>query len=283
MIKVENLVYTYPSNEAPTLKGLNFEIKNGEVFGFLGPSGSGKSTAQKVLYKILTGFSGKVEVAGKDLTKWDNSYFEKIGVGFELPNHYMKLTGKENLELFASFYPSGKSRSVESLFEMVDLSDAMNKTVESYSKGMKMRLNFIRAIQHDPDILFFDEPTSGLDPVNAHQIKGHILSLKEAGKTIFVTTHSMETADHICDRVAFIVEGQLVATDTPQNLKHQYGREAVNVELGNGQSQEFPLAQIGDNREFLNFIKEREVKRMETLDATLEEVFIEVTGKSLKG
>ncbi|GAB3340366.1 ABC transporter ATP-binding protein [Marivirga atlantica] len=283
MIKVENLVYTYPSNEAPTLKGLNFEIKNGEVFGFLGPSGSGKSTAQKVLYKILTGFSGKVEVAGKDLTKWDNSYFEKIGVGFELPNHYMKLTGKENLELFASFYPSGKSRSVESLFEMVDLSDAMNKTVESYSKGMKMRLNFIRAIQHDPDILFFDEPTSGLDPVNAHKIKEHILSLKEAGKTIFVTTHSMETADHICDRVAFIVEGQLVATDTPQNLKHQYGREAVNVELGNGQSQEFPLAQIGDNREFLNFIKEREVKRMETLDATLEEVFIEVTGKSLKG
>jgi fluoroquinolone transport system ATP-binding protein len=235
------------------------------------------------LYKILTGFSGKVEVAGKDLTKWDNSYFEKIGVGFELPNHYMKLTGKENLELFASFYPSGKSRSVESLFEMVDLSDAMNKTVESYSKGMKMRLNFIRAIQHDPDILFFDEPTSGLDPVNAHKIKEHILSLKEAGKTIFVTTHSMETADHICDRVAFIVEGQLVATDTPQNLKHQYGREAVNVELGNGQSQEFPLAQIGDNREFLNFIKEREVKRMETLDATLEEVFIEVTGKSLKG
>jgi fluoroquinolone transport system ATP-binding protein len=283
MIKVENLVYTYPSNEAPTLKGLNFEIKNGEVFGFLGPSGSGKSTAQKVLYKILTGFSGKVEVAGKDLTKWDNSYFEKIGVGFELPNHYMKLTGKENLELFASFYPSGKSRSVESLFEMVDLSDAMNKTVESYSKGMKMRLNFIRAIQHDPDILFFDEPTSGLDPVNAHKIKEHILSLKEAGKTIFVTTHSMETADHICDRVAFIVEGQLVATDTPQNLKHQYGREAVNVELGNGQSQEFPLAQIGDNREFLNFIKGREVKRMETLDATLEEVFIEVTGKSLKG
>jgi len=283
MIKVENLVYTYPSNEAPTLKGLNFEIKNGEVFGFLGPSGSGKSTAQKVLYKILTGFSGKVKVAGKDLTKWDNSYFEKIGVGFELPNHYMKLTGKENLELFASFYPSGKSRSVESLFEMVDLSDAMNKTVESYSKGMKMRLNFIRAIQHDPDILFFDEPTSGLDPVNAHKIKEHILSLKEAGKTIFVTTHSMETADHICDRVAFIVEGQLVATDTPQNLKHQYGREAVNVELANGQSQEFPLAQIGDNHEFLNFIKEREVKRMETLDATLEEVFIEVTGKSLKG
>jgi fluoroquinolone transport system ATP-binding protein len=283
MIKVENLFYTYPSNEVPTLKDLNFEIKNGEVFGFLGPSGSGKSTAQKVLYKILTGFSGTVEVAGKDLTKWDNSYFEKIGVGFELPNHYMKLTGKENLELFASFYPSGKSRSVESLFEMVDLSDAMNKTVESYSKGMKMRLNFIRAIQHDPDILFFDEPTSGLDPVNAHKIKEHILSLKEAGKTIFVTTHSMETADHICDRVAFIVEGQLVATDTPQNLKHQYGREAVNVELGNGQIQEFPLAQIGDNREFLNFIKGREVKRMETLDATLEEVFIQVTGKSLKG
>ncbi|GAA5033261.1 putative ABC transporter antibiotic-transport ATP-binding protein [Marivirga lumbricoides] len=283
MIKVENLVYTYPSNEAPTLKGLNFEINTGEVFGFLGPSGSGKSTAQKVLYKILKGFSGKVEVNGKDLTEWDNSYFEKIGVGFELPNHYMKLTGKENLELFASFYPKALSQSIESLFEMVDLTEAINKPVESYSKGMKMRLNFIRAIQHDPDILFFDEPTSGLDPVNAHKIKQHILNLKEAGKTIFVTTHSMETADHICDRVAFIVDGKLVATDSPQRLKHQYGKEAVKVELVKNEVQEFPLADIGNNQEFLTFIKGKEVKRMQTLDATLEEVFIKVTGKSLIG
>ena len=282
MITVENLVYKYPTNEAPTLRGLDFSIEKGEVFGFLGPSGSGKSTAQKVLYKILKGYSGHVKIDGKDLSQWDNSYFERIGVGFELPNHYMKLTGKENLALFASFYPANSVPSITSLFEMVDLTEAMDKPVESYSKGMKMRLNFIRAIQHNPDILFFDEPTSGLDPVNAHKIKEHILDLKKSGKTIFVTTHSMETADNICDRVAFIVDGQLVTTDTPQSLKHKYGKEAVQVELKDGSTQEFALENIGENQAFLSFIQQAKVKRIHTMDASLEEVFIKVTGKSLK-
>lgn len=282
MITVENLVFTYQKNEEPTLKGLNFSIAKGEVFGFLGPSGAGKSTAQKVLYKILKGYSGQVIVDGKELSKWDNSYFEKIGVGFELPNHYMKLTGKENLALFASFYPKNSTTAIELLFDMVDLTEAMDQVVESYSKGMKMRLNFIRAIQHNPDILFFDEPTSGLDPVNAHKIKEHILDLKKVGKTIFVTTHSMETADSICDRVAFIVDGQLVTTDTPQHLKQAYGKEAVKVHLQNGDTQEFALEKLGHNQAFLSFIQQAEVKSMQTMDASLEEVFIKVTGQSLK-
>jgi fluoroquinolone transport system ATP-binding protein len=282
MITVENLEYTYSGNSEPTLRGLDFSIATGEVFGFLGPSGSGKSTAQKVLYKILKGYRGQVMIEGKDLNQWDNHYFERIGVGFELPNHYMKLTGKENLALFASFYPKNTLSPIAQLFEMVDLADAMDKPVESYSKGMKMRLNFIRAIQHNPDILFFDEPTSGLDPVNAHKIKAHILELKKAGKTIFVTTHSMETADMICDRIAFIVNGKLLTTDTPASLKHAYGKEAVQVELQNGELQEFALEKLGENEQFLRFIKKAEVKRMFTMDASLEEVFIKVTGKSLK-
>ncbi|MCL4142625.1 UNVERIFIED_CONTAM: hypothetical protein GTU68_015188 [Idotea baltica] len=282
MIQVENLVFQYPQNESPTLKGLNFQIEKGEVFGFLGPSGAGKSTAQKVLYKIYNEYQGLVKIDGKSLSDWDSTYFEKIGVGFELPNHYLKLTGKENMNLFASFYPKKQIRKVEELFEMVDLTADMNKPVEAYSKGMKMRLNFIRAIQHDPDILFLDEPTSGLDPVNAHKIKQHILDLKAAGKTIFATTHSMETADEICDRVSFIVEGSLQVTDTPKNLKKQYGREAVDVELYNGSLQEFSLKGLGGNQDFLNFIKRDEVKRIHTQEATLEEVFIRVTGKTLK-
>ena len=281
MIQVENLVFQYPGNDEPTLKGLDFSIAKGEIFGFLGPSGAGKSTAQKVLYKILEGYKGQVNIDGKNLSEWNNSYFERIGVGFELPNHYLKLTGKENLELFAAFYPSGEKQNNAQLFEMVDLQDAMDKPVETYSKGMKMRLNFIRAIQHDPDILFFDEPTTGLDPVNARKIKQHILDLKNRGKTIFVTTHSMETADGICDRVSFIVDGKLVLTDTPRNLKSIYGKEAVKVELKSGQSEEFPLKDLGVNPKFLDFIKQDEVKRIHTLEATLEEVFIRVTGKSL--
>ncbi|MCB0475788.1 MAG: ABC transporter ATP-binding protein [Flavobacteriaceae bacterium] len=282
MILVENLVFQYPKTDAPTLKGLDFNIAKGEVFGFLGPSGAGKSTALKVLYKVYGKYDGAVLIDGKNLAEWDNSYFEKIGVGFELPNHYLKLTGKENLDLFATFYKNGQHRDVNALFELVDLKDAINKPVENYSKGMKMRLNFIRAIQHNPDILFLDEPTTGLDPVNAHKIKELILKLKGEGKTIFITTHSMETADDICDRVSFIVDGKLQATDSPKNLKKEYGREAVNVELNNGHVQEFPLGNLGENDAFLDFIRQDGVKRIHTQEATLEEVFIRVTGKSLK-
>lgn len=281
MIDVENLIFQYPNNDTPTLKGLNFNIEKGEVFGFLGPSGAGKSTAQKVLYKVYNNYKGSVKIDGKDLSSWNNSYFDKIGVGFELPNHYLKLTGKENLDLFASFYRTKPQRTTEELLKMVDLEDAIDQPVEAYSKGMKMRLNFIRAIQHDPDIIFFDEPTSGLDPVNAHKIKQHILDLKAAGKTIFITTHSMETADEICDRVSFIVDGKLQVTDTPKNLKLKHGREAVNVELYNGSSVEFPLINLGTNPDFLSFIKEDQIKRIHTQEATLEEVFIKITGKSL--
>ena len=121
MIQVINLQFRYPNSDTMTLKNLNFDIQEGEIFGFLGPSGAGKSTAQKILYKILKNYSGEVVIDGKNLTAWDKSYFQKIGVGFELPNHYAKLTGKENLELFASFYPNGKKRNVDKLFEMVDL------------------------------------------------------------------------------------------------------------------------------------------------------------------
>ena len=282
MIQVQNLVFYYPKSEIPTLKGIDFNIDKGEVFGFLGPSGAGKSTAQKILYKIYNNYEGIAIVDGKHLSEWDNTYFEKIGVGFELPNHYLKLTGKENLELFGSFYKNKPKKRLEELFEMVNLEDAMDKPVEAYSKGMKMRLNFIRAIQNNPDILFFDEPTTGLDPVNAHKIKQHILDLKAAGKTVFVTTHNMETADEICDRVSFIVDGKLTVTDTPKYLKKQYGREVVNVELNNGKSSEFQLKELGKNSDFLSFIKQDEVKRIHTQEATLEEVFIQVTGKSLK-
>lgn len=281
MIKVEILKFQYPKSNEFTLKGISFEIKKGEIFGFLGPSGAGKSTTQKVLYKILSGFDGSVSIDGRNIQDWDNSYYEKIGVGFELPNHYLKLTGKENMELFASFYKNLENRNTTELFEMVDLQDAIKKPVEAYSKGMKVRLNFLRAIQHNPDILFFDEPTSGLDPVNALKIKQHILDLKSQGKTIFITTHSMDIADQLCDRVSFIVNGQLIATDTPQNFKDNHGREAVKVELKNGNTNEFPLKDLGNNSTFLDYLKQDEVKRIHTLEATLEEVFISITGKSL--
>lgn len=281
MIKVENLSFIYPKSKEIILKDLNFEIKQGEVFGFLGPSGAGKSTTQKILYKILHNYTGEISIKDKSLKNWGNEYFEKIGVGFELPNHYLKLTAKENLKLFASFYPKKQLLDFDTLFEIFGLASDADKKVEEFSKGMKMRLNFIRAIMHDPDILFFDEPTSGLDPINAQKIKRYIIKLKNQGKTIFVTTHDMTTADELCDRVSFIANGEIRLTEKPSVLKNEYGKHTVKVELQNGQTAEFPVKDLGNNSEFLEFISQAEILRINTQEATLEEVFIRATGTKL--
>ena len=209
MITVKNLSYSYKKSNNFALDKLNFSIESGEIFGFLGPSGSGKSTTQKILYKILTNYQGEVLIDGQSLDCLGKEYYARIGVGFELPNHYMKLTARENLTLFGSFYPKEKLQNLESLFAIVGMEEHIDKRVEDYSKGMKMRLNFIRSIMHNPDIIFFDEPTSGLDPTNAHKVKEEIKALKARGKTIFITTHDMATADELCDQVSFIVDGKL--------------------------------------------------------------------------
>lgn len=281
MIQVQDLIYTYPGATEPTLKGLNFQVEKGAIFGFLGPSGAGKSTAQKVLYKILKGYKGHITVRDKELNTWDKSYFDDIGVGFELPNHYLKLSAVENLKLFASFYDKSRLIPIDDLFQRVGLEGDMDKPVEAYSKGMKMRLNFIRAIQHDPEILFFDEPTAGLDPVNAKNIRNQIRELKDRGKTIFITTHSMHTADELCDEVAFIADGSIRIIDTPSNLKRQYGKAAVQVRTETEGDREFALKDLGTNTDFLQYLKNNTIRSIRTLEASLDEVFIEVTGKSL--
>ena len=184
MIAVQKLTYTYPGNNSPSVKNISFSVGKGEILGFLGPSGAGKSTTQKILIKLLPDYEGEISILNKPLNKWDANYYRHIGVGFELPNHYQKLTALENLRFFASFYQTPVSRLKE-LLEMVGLGNDANKKVENYSKGMQMRLNFIRALIHDPQIIFLDEPTSGLDPVNARLMKDIILDLKNRGKPSF--------------------------------------------------------------------------------------------------
>ncbi|MEQ5790758.1 ABC transporter ATP-binding protein [Muricauda sp. NFXS6] len=282
MIQVKDLRYRYKKEGPEVLQGLDFSIAKGEIFGFLGPSGAGKSTAQKILYKILDGYSGTITIDNKDLRYWGREYHEMIGVGFELPNHYLKLTGKENLEFFGSFYKGRSKYPAKELFEKVDLGHAMNDPVETYSKGMKMRLNFIRAVQHDPEILFFDEPTSGLDPINARTIKELIKELQSEGKTVFITTHHMETADQLCDQVAFIAKGRLMATDPPSKFKEAHGRPMVKARSLDGNTREFPLEAIGRNRDFLDFIQDNPIASLKTQEATLEEVFISITGETLR-
>lgn len=282
MIKVSNLDFTYHKSSTHAVKSLNFDVNDGEIFGFLGPSGAGKSTTQKILIGLLDGYAGEISVAGKTLQHWNHSFYDYIGVCFELPNHYLKLSGYENLQFFSTFY-NVPTRDPEELLRMVGLDVDANKKVEGYSKGMKMRLNFIRSLLHNPQILFLDEPTTGLDPVNARKIKDIILDQKKQGKTIFLTTHNMYDADELCDRVAFITEGEISIIDSPKQLKLQNGKRVVKVEYMNGEPEqrEFDMDSIGKNSDFLNILKNNRLVSIHSEEATLDDVFIKVTGKRL--
>ena len=285
MITVEDLTYTYPGADQETLHRLNFEIAQGEIFGFLGPSGAGKSTTQKILIGLLRGYGGHVRVMEREVRDWGAAYYEHIGVSFELPNHYLKLTALENLNYFRSLY-TGSTRDPMVVLEEVGLHEDANKNVSDYSKGMKIRLNVARSLLHEPTVLFLDEPTSGLDPVNARNIKDLVLKLRDGGTTIFVTTHDMMVADELCDRVGFITDGAIRVIDAPSVLKQQYGQRLVRVEYrSNSQAlahQEFPLDGLGDNSAFLNLLRaDTPIEAIHSQETTLENIFIEVTGTKL--
>ncbi len=283
MIKVRNLEFTYKGTGKKAVQDIAFTMGQGEIFGFLGPSGAGKTTTQKLITGLLRGYCGNIEIMGKERNEWGNDFFEQIGVAFEFPNLYTKLTAVENLELFGSYYKN-KKKDINMLLDNVGLLEDKDHKIESFSKGMKMRLNFIRAILHDPEIIFLDEPTSGLDPVNAKIVKEMILRLSNEGKTIFLTTHNMTVAEQLCDRVAFMVDGKLSLIDNPKKLKMKFGNKTVAVEhIENGimSHTEYQLAGIGDNKEFLSLIKNKEVHTIHSSEATLEDIFIKVTGRTL--
>jgi len=283
MINVEELNYTYLGTDSPAVKNISFNIQPGEIFGFLGPSGAGKSTTQKILIRLLRDYQGQVNILNRDLAKWGQDFFEKIGVSFEVPNHYSKLTGIENLTYFSSLY-TGPIRDLDKLLEQVGLENDGEMLTSQYSKGMKNRLNVARSLVHDPELLFLDEPTAGLDPVNARRIKDLILTQKQSGKTIFLTTHDMTVANELCDRLAFIVDGKISLIDSPANLKLRYGKPEVKVEFQSKGMMEvdvFPLQGLAENQKFQQVLQNNQIRTMHSQEATLERIFIEVTGRKL--
>ncbi|WP_227374803.1 ABC transporter ATP-binding protein [Haladaptatus halobius] len=283
MISVRDLYFSYPGSQTPTLHGLDFEVEAGEVFGFLGPSGAGKSTTQNVLTGLLDNYDGSVRVFDREVREWNGEYYDRIGVSGESPNHYLKLTGRENLALFASLH-EGEIRDDEELLSLVGLGDAIDRPVRAYSKGMQMRLNFVRALLHDPELFFLDEPTSGIDPGNAKIVKDTIASLAGEGKTIFLTTHDMTVADQLCDRVAFLVDGRMPIVDTPSALKREYGSRTLRVTYrrdGTVVAERFALDDLVAAAGFRRIIAEERVETIHTEEATLEDVFLEVTGEPL--
>ncbi|MDY2819856.1 MAG: ABC transporter ATP-binding protein, partial [Hominisplanchenecus sp.] len=257
-------------------------VSEGEIFGFLGPSGAGKSTLQKILLGMLPNYRGSAVVNETECKKHHPDFYESIGVDFEFSTMYEKLSARENLCFFSSLYHK-QARSADELLSMVGLENDADKRVSDYSKGMKSRLNFIKALLHDPKLLFLDEPTSGLDPTNSRLMKDIILAEKDRGKTILLTTHNMQDATELCDRVAFIVGGQIFALDSPHNLIMSRG--AANVIYtwnDNGeQTATCPLCQMSEDKQLQRLIAEKRIQSIHSSEPTLNDIFMEITGRTL--
>ena len=285
MIHVEKLYHSYSRNEDYSVNNLNFSVEEGEIFGFLGPSGAGKSTTQNIITGLLPLQKGVVEVAGHDMRIPDLRMYNEIGVCFEQPNLYSKMTAVENLAFFASLFDV-PCRGPMELIRMVGLEASAKKRCGEFSKGMRQRINFARSMLNNPKLWFLDEPTSGLDPAIASDIKSIIKKRNDEGATVFLTTHSMSIADDLCDRVAFIVGGDIKLIDSPKELKLRFGKNFVDVEYvveGRIERQSLSMEDERDKQALQGIIGHYPIRRMHTEEATLEQIFIKVTGKELIG
>ncbi|AQS53145.1 Fluoroquinolones export ATP-binding protein [Jeotgalibaca dankookensis] len=285
MINVKNLYYSYNNDENYQVKNVSFEVKEGEIFGFLGPSGAGKSTVQNILTGLLQvqKNDSAITVAGYDISNPSKERFNQIGMSFEQSNVYSKLTAKENLDFYGKLFDVPTIDATD-LLKQVGLPDKENVKAGEFSKGMKHRLTFARSMINNPKLWFLDEPTTGLDPAIAADIKDIIKKKNKDGVTVFLTTHNMLIADELCDRVAFIVDGEIKLIDSPENLKQQYGDKIVEVEYiqeNEVKKQTFSLILPEDKKILQTIIENYEIKTMHTKEATLEEIFIKVTGRGL--
>lgn len=281
MIEAKGLTFSY-GKDKQTLHGLDFSVKDGEIFGFLGPNGSGKSTTQKILTGILRGHGGYVSLFGQDIAAVrTREFFRKIGVLFEFPYLYGNLSAVDNLKYFSSFYPKGQLRDIGELLEVLEFKqDFLKKPVSSYSKGMRQRVSMARALVSNPRLLFLDEPTSGLDPSGAVLFRRIIEEERRKGTTVFLTTHNMLDADLLCDRVAFITDGRIVALDSPRNLKeHDRSHRVVINYLYKGR-RETQTIESQELKSSITFSHD-DIISIHSQEPTLEDMFIHYTGRGL--
>ena len=277
-IEVENLSRSF--NNLRAVDNISFSVDVGEIFGFLGHNGAGKTTTIRMLSGQLLPTSGRGRVAECDIVSEQQRLRPMIGVVSEHQNLYERMSGRENLEFAARLY-SKDVRRVDEVLEQVALVDRAKDKVQNYSNGMKQRLLIARSILHQPQIIFLDEPTRGLDPVVGREIRRLIVDMSKQGVTIFLTTHYMEEADQLCERVAFLSEGRIVALDKPDNLKAAHGEPFVNVTLANGESRSIALDGEDAARELQQVLSSGQVRTLHSAEATLEDVFIQLAGRRL--
>ena len=272
MIIVKNVTKKF--NQKVALGEISFEVKKGEIFGFLGPSGSGKTTMIKILTGQLNADSGLTELLGKVSEKLTPADLEQIGLVSDTSGFYEKLSLYKNLQAYAKIYGKPNSR-VDEVLKQVDLYDSKNLAAEKLSTGMKQRMFLARALINKPQVLFLDEPTSGLDPTTSKKIHELLLDLKEAGTTIFLTTHDMNEATLLCDRLSLLNRGHLIEYGTPASIIQKYNHEKkVQLTFVDETQTEITFEELG--RTDL-----AQVVAIHSCEPTLEEIFIQLTGEKL--
>ena len=278
-LRVRELGFTYRGARAPALDRIDLALPAGEVLGLLGPSGAGKSTLQRILTGLLPGYRGSAQVLGAEISAWGRALYERIGVAFETPISFGRLTLRENLRYFAGMYDR-VTRDPDELLEAVGLLEDADTLGAHLSKGMGVRLNLARALLADPELLFLDEPTSGLDPARVAQVEAIIDRQRRRGCSVVVTTHDMVLAERACDRVGFIVDGRLVEVGDPGRMRRRHGVPEV-LATWEGGSARFPLTGLADDEDFRTALRLHRVQSLHSQEANLAEVFLAVTGRSL--
>lgn len=280
-ISVDSISFAYGQTRA--VRDISFDVARGEILGFLGPNGAGKSTTIKMLTGQLAPQAGSIRILGMPVRGHSSEVHARIGVCFEEKNLYLQMSAEENLRFFASLFGI-KRPDIRGLLDRVELAGRAKDRVSSYSKGMRQRLMMARALINDPDVLILDEPTDGLDPVSSRAIRSIIEERAKAGTAVLLTTHDMNEADRLSDRVAFINEGTFHAVDTPENLKLTHGRRSVTVRVRvDGQIIERRVPIDGDSvgDGLRTAVQDGEIVTIHTEEATLEDIFVAMTGRRL--
>lgn len=278
VIEVKDLVKKFGNKKV--INEINFKVEEGEIFGFLGPSGAGKTTLIKMLIGEYTITSGEALIFDKVPNKLDDSITDKISAVMDNFGLYERLTVYENMEVFANIYNTDK-KEIDTILKKVELFDAKKTVTSKLSKGMTQRLILARALINKPKLLFLDEPTSGLDPATSLKIHNLLFELKNAGTTIFLTTHNMEEATKMCDEVALLHLGKIVEFGTPKDICMRHNKYNVfNVLTKDNKELTFKSNKT-DAKKLAKLIEEENVLSIHSSEPTLETVFIELTGKEL--
>ncbi len=277
-IEVEHLAKHY--GDVHAVDDISFTAHEGEILGFLGHNGAGKTTTIRMLTGRARPTGGSARVFGHDVVREREQIKPLINLVFEDQNVYVRSTGRENLLLFAELYGVPKTR-VEELLDAVNLSDAAARKVKTYSTGMKQRLLVARALLNRPRVLFLDEPTRGLDPTSAREVRDLVREQARGGTTVFLTTHYMEEADELCDRVAFLSSGRIVAIDTPRELKLRYGEPTAVVLLDSREEELVRLNDAHDADRLDHWMTTGRVLTIHSQEGTLEDVFVNLAGRPL--